>query len=100
MSSNLNLSQAVVLYLGFGKSNVPLRDETSVVQKWGIPAGTDLVERVRVVADHANQLKIDWSMTDLPGAERVVHEAMSRRYPELSNEALDAIAWKFTFDWR
>ena len=101
MISNPNeLSQAVVLCLGYGVAVAPISDVAKLVEIHGQQKGMELFNDVRKLTDKAAQIPIDWDNSSLEVAGKKVHAEMHRRYPYLDNKALTAIAWKFTFDWR
>ena len=45
-------------------------------------------------------MPVDWNALSLGDAGRFAAAEMGRRHPELSGEALDALAWNFSFVWR
>jgi hypothetical protein len=48
----------------------------------------------------ASRTCIDWTEHSLASAGETVIERIRKVHPELSDSALRAIAWKFTFEWR
>lgn len=95
-----DLSQAVVLCLGYGVALSPICDGAKLIEIYGQQKGQSLLSDVLNLAEEASQIPIDWANTSLDGAGIAVHEEMHNRHPYLDSKALDAIAWKFTFDWR
>ena len=96
------LSQAVVLYVGTGRPGVayPMRDERRIAEALGSEVAAELVPVV-------HEFEVDFyrstacevagslvEMGDLASAE------FSARHPELSVEAVQALAWCYTFDNR
>lgn len=101
MTSNRNdLSRAVVLCLGYGVSLSPICDGAKLVEIYGQRKGMELLNDVRTLTKEATQFPIDWANSSLAAAGMAVHAEMHNRHPDLDINALDAIAWKFTFDWR
>jgi hypothetical protein len=101
MNINWNeISQAIVLYIGYGVSLSPINDRNKITDTFGMQKTEELVNKVILIIEEANQVSIDWSQMDLATAGKVVWTAMHNRYPDIEIQALDAIAWKFTFDWR
>lgn len=101
MFNNQNeLRQALVLYLGYGSTPYPVADGAKVVEVYGQQMGAALISDVLKLTDEVNQIKIDWSNVSLEVAGKIVRAEIHNRYPFLGDQALDAIAWKFTFDWR
>ncbi|HET6246294.1 MAG TPA: hypothetical protein VFE47_01245 [Tepidisphaeraceae bacterium] len=100
MQTNVDeLSNAVVLFLGFGSASSPRMDNEGLIQAFG-KAGLRLESQVLSLIDEVSKFKVDWSKDSLESAGHMIHDEMHRRHPRLSNDALRALAWKFTFDWR
>jgi hypothetical protein len=97
---NSDLSQAVVLCLGYGVALSPVCDGAKLIEVYGQQKGESLLSDVLKLADEASQIPIDWAITSLDAAGISVRREMHNRHPYLDSKALDAIAWKFTFDWR
>jgi predicted NAD/FAD-dependent oxidoreductase len=55
---------------------------------------------VKSLFDEVNQISIDWSKHTLVSAGENVFNTMRALHPELSDSAIRALAWKFTFEWR
>ena len=101
MFNNQNeLSQAIVVYLGYGSTSYPVADSAKIVEVYGHQKGTALITDVLKLTDEVNQFKIDWSTVSLEMAGKMLRAEIHNRYPFLGDQALDAIVWKFTFDWR
>ena len=94
------LSQAMVLYLGFGVEISPSSNQQKVISVYGAEKAASLIEDVMAIIDETNHVTVDWSKVDLAGAGQLVRDVMHKAHPNLDGAALDAIAWKFTFDWR
>jgi hypothetical protein len=95
-----DLSKAIVLFLQYGSAKSPRADEDRVIAEFGESKGRELLKRVHAIIEEANAIPVDWSKHTLASAGKLVRDEMHRRYPGLSDDALDALAWKFTFDWR
>ena len=94
------LSQGMVLYLGFGVEISPSSNQQKVVSVYGAEKAASMIKNVIAIVDEANDVTVDWSKVDLAGAGKLVRDAMHKAHPDLDEVELDAIAWKFTFDWR
>ena len=95
-----DLSQAVVLCLGYGIGLAPIFDSAKIIEIYGQQEGAILLNYVQKLTDEASKISVDWATTDLESAGIAVHAEMHNRHQNLDSKALDAIAWKFTFDWR
>lgn len=101
MAFKLNeLSEAVVLCTGYGVTQTPALNSAKLAEIYGQQKGAELFNDVLRLTNEAAQIQIDWLNSDLEAAGKTVHVEMHNRYPQLDSQALDAIAWKFTYDWR
>lgn len=94
------LSRAVTSFLGFGQAAWPKRDGTRLVEEFGPEKAAGLELAVAALLDELGALEIDWSMHSLETAGSAARSMMRVRHPELSDSALQALEWKFTYDWR
>lgn len=90
------LSNAVVLYLGYGKAKSPQSNGQAVIAEFGVA----LLANVHKLMAELGAIGTDWSNHDLQSAGKMARAEMKNRHPQLSDQALDALEWKFTFDWR
>ncbi len=94
------LSQAIVAFLGDGRTAVPANDEAAVVACAGETDPTVLLGKVRAIVGECLSVPIEWSGISLGEGGDLARRAMSRRHPELTAEALDELRWMFTYNWR
>jgi hypothetical protein len=96
-----DVSKAVVLFLGFESgAPVPQWDGKRIAQAFGAERATDLEARVASIVREMKSIPVDWSTHSLGSAEKMVHDEMHRRHPELSVAALRALMWLFQYDWK
>jgi hypothetical protein len=101
MSDTKNaVSEAIVLFLGFGRAPSPSRDRDRLFEEFGGVEGTRLDRVVNSLLKEVGAIEVDWSVHSLETAGHFAREEMRRRHPGLSEAALRAIEWKFTYDWR
>lgn len=93
------LSQAIIAYLAKGRSPFPKSDEEAVAAITGDDA-TDMIVRVRSVVEEMMAIEVDWSASTLAEGGRKAQAVMAARHPELSDDALAALYWMFTYNWR
>ncbi len=94
------LNQAVVLFIGYGVNPFPRCDGEALIRAYGNPLGSDLSSTVIKLTNELNQIPFDWNQVNLVSAGGLVRAEMHSRHPELDDKALDALTWKFTYDWR
>jgi hypothetical protein len=96
-SENENLCIAIITFLGFGESISPNHDFEKITEIFG----RELLDKVLLVLEEAGNIEVNWSNNlTLADAGAFVRCEMQRRHPDLTDSALDAIAWKYTYDWR
>lgn len=93
------LSRAIIEYLGKERSPFPKADEDAVVASAG-GAAADVLVRVRAVVDEMMAVEIEWSASTLSEGGRKAQTQIAARHPELSDDALGALYWMFTYSWR
>jgi hypothetical protein len=91
------LSHATVLYLRFGSSSHPVRNPDGLTKEFGPSKGSELISQVRALVDESDGINIDWTKHSLKSARDEVLRIMRERHPELTDEAIQALAWRFSF---
>jgi hypothetical protein len=97
---DVELSAAVLAYLPRGTASSPRADRESAAGVASTRRPAELVSLVEQVVTEAEAIPVDWQTLSLGDAGRHVVAEMGRRHPELSDEALEALGWNFTFVWR
>ena len=95
---DLALSEAVVRLIGKGRSATP-------GEFWvAVESVPDTVHRdlEEIMRDYETLSQIDWASVDndLIRGMDLFNGNFSRLHPELDRSALDALEWKFSWDWR
>lgn len=91
------LNQAIISYLGKGVSSFPRHDEAAVRELVAKEEANELLEKVKEVISGCMSVEIDWSAHSLSEAGNEAARVMAQRYPDLSEAALDALRWQFTY---
>jgi hypothetical protein len=71
-----------------------------VVKEFGEGNGTILLDQIGELAAEMRMIVVDWKQHSLASAADFVREEISKRYPRLTTEALEALAWKWSFENR
>ena len=95
-----DISEAVVLYLGFGSTSTPGRNRHKLAQRFGVSKGALLESEVASLLDELGRININWSTQSLEAAGEMVYADMHLHHPELTETALRALRWEFTWNWR
>lgn len=94
------LSAAVVAWTGWGSASWPIRDDEAFLARHGGQRGVELLARVRAAEDdfHASRAHVDAPSLAAMG-ERAAEE-FRRSRPEVSEAAVRALAWCYTYDYK
>src|SRR5690242_20591526 len=92
------LSMAVLLYLGVGISSHPTRLSVALDDYFGAERAGALRDRVDELLKQAWLDPAEWSGMTLADATDEVRERMRRHHPELSEDAVQALAWNFSYN--
>ena len=99
-AQNTELSNAVVLYLGFGLFPYPQPNADRINHAFSAEKAALLALQVNSLINESFRVEINWTKHSLASAGDEVYRQMQARHPYLSETALRALIWKFTFDWR
>ncbi|MGB3411970.1 MAG: hypothetical protein WBA45_12330 [Microthrixaceae bacterium] len=94
------LSEAVVLWTGFGETSWPVRDEERVVRRFGSEAAATLVSEICSLNDDFYESDAALHETSLAEAGRKAAHRFAVRHPQVSEAAVQALTWCYTFDWK
>jgi len=93
------VSEAIVIWTGFGSSVSPVRDETLVETRFGDLA-TELMPLVRALDDEFYDSNARLVAVDTVDMARRAKADFRALHPEVEEKATDALAWCYTFDFR
>jgi len=91
------LSMAVLVYLGVGISAFPTRLPDTLAQYVGSVRAEALQGRVEALRKETVLAPSEWMTGDLGEIGRVYEARMRKAHPELSEDAIKALAWDFTY---
>lgn len=94
------VSVAIVKFLGYGIEPYPRQDAARIEQEFGSERAPALEASARLIVNELAALKPDWSRHSLVAAADWAGQEMKRRYPELSQDSLQAMRWVFTWRWK
>ncbi|SOD82515.1 hypothetical protein [Streptomyces sp. Ag109_G2-15] len=93
-------SAAITVFLGRGESPFPQRDEAAVLARFGPDDGPGLAAYAKEIVSEAAAFDIEWGDQSLSSGTAHFREEMRRRHPELTDEAVAALGWFFSYMWR
>lgn len=98
--SSETLSKAIVVWTGFDVTKWPQRDESRVVEHFGVDAAVDLVQLITALEE---DFYTSTAHQTVPGLAEMARQAASEfreRHPEISSDAVEAFAWCYAWDWK
>jgi hypothetical protein len=94
------VNRAIVAWLGYEDEAVPVRDEDRVVRALGATLAAQAMPVVRALEDEFYASNARHVAPDLPAMARQASAEFSAREPEVSELAVTALAWAYTFDYK
>lgn len=99
MTDGNTISAAVVAYLGYGVTEYPKPDFARI--NLATDGKDDSIQiAVKEIIAELDNIQPDWSRYDLASASKWVSEQISQNHAELNKDALDAIAWAYSWWFR
>lgn len=94
------VSEAIVVWTGKGDSPGPDPDEQRLVRRFGALGAADLLPLLQRLADEFDESD---AYATVPGAAEMGDAAAERfrkLHPELTDEAVEALAWCYSWRWK
>jgi hypothetical protein len=100
MTDLSHLSEAVIIWTGWGETSSPDRDDERVVRHFGPLVAAELIPRIVDLEQDFYQSDARHTVADLKEMGDTAARQSRARHPELSEDAVQALAWCYTFDYR
>lgn len=94
------LSEAIVVWTGWGETSRPARDERRFAIRLGDDSAVALLPVVRILEDEFYGSDAHLVAADLVEMGRTAGERFRRMHPELSDDAVKAFEWCYTYDYK
>lgn len=94
------LSEAIVVWTGWGTSAWPDRDEARVVDAFGEDFALDLLPAIRRAEEEFYESDARYTVENLAEMGDVAAERFRRVHPEIRDDAIRALAWCYTYDFK
>jgi len=98
MSSPTDLSQAIVLFLGFDGSPLPQRDAARLQEEFGRVTGAGLAREAEALVKEMMRITVNWDNVTFEAGVKAAEDQMRARHPELSDFAIGALGWVYAYD--
>lgn len=96
------LSEAIVVWTGKGRFNVPEENDDLVLMEYGPELGRALLPQIHLLWDEywATYSSVDEAgiATDEQERDRMVDDEFRARHPWLTEEAVEAFGWAYSYD--
>jgi hypothetical protein len=94
------LSMAVVVWTGWGQATWPARDEARLVSRFGNDAAAELIPEIRRLEGDFYASDARFVTADLKTMGDAAAADFRRIHPEISEDAVTALAWFYTFNYK
>ena len=100
MTDLSRLSEAMVVWTGWGELSFPARDTQRVVARFGLDAALELMPKIRELEDQFYASNARFTVEGLKEMGDEAARQFRSRHPGLiSEEAVEALAWCYTYDY-
>lgn len=94
-----DICEAVVVWTGWRVSATPARDDALVFERFGDSAA-DLIPLIHSLADEFYESEARHRAVDLTEMQSLASQDFRPRHPEISEDAVRALAWCYTWDYK
>ena len=94
------VSQGIIVWTGWRETSRPARDEARLVERFGAETAADLLPRIRELEDYFYASDARFTVADLTEMGDVAADHVRKAHPGVSDEAVRALAWCYTYDYK
>ncbi|MEU8217971.1 hypothetical protein AB0C47_19605 [Micromonospora taraxaci] len=94
------ITRAIVAWTGWGRTPWPDRDEASLVAEFGPALAVGVLAEVRRLEDEFYSSEASKVAPDLKSMGEQAAAEFRETHPEIGEEAVQALAWSYTFDFK
>jgi hypothetical protein len=96
------VSEAIVVWTGWQESSWPTRDEGEgrPATRFGAEEASTLLSRLKQLEDQFYASNARFTISDLAEAGDIAADEFRETHPEISEDAIRALAWCYTFDFK
>jgi aminoglycoside N3'-acetyltransferase len=98
--SDPRVSAALVVWTGQGRTNRPVLDDQLVIDTFGQDAAQDLLPLIYQRNDDFHSSDAQWTVGDLNEMVKAAEAHFRSRHPDISAEAIEALAWVLSYEYR
>jgi hypothetical protein len=93
-------TEALLVWTAYGLDTAPRRDDASVISQFGAEAASELLPAMKSLMDEFYLSDAKYTAADLVEMGRMATKEFKAKHPEVADEALEALAWCYTFDFK
>ncbi|HEV2328518.1 MAG TPA: hypothetical protein VGY56_06995 [Verrucomicrobiae bacterium] len=97
---NSSLTEAVVLWTGWGKNPSPKRDDLSLTTRFGSEVASKLLLVVKSIEKEFYKSEAWKVAKDLNEMSKMATDDFKKDHPEIPDAISQAFAWCYTFDYK
>ena len=94
------LSNSIVVWTGWGRLSWPSRDEARLVEEFGSELAASLLPEIRKLEDDFYESDARHAAVDLEEMGDLASERFRARHPDVTEDAIQALAWCYTYDYK
>jgi hypothetical protein len=98
--TDASLSTALISWTGWGLTAWPQRDEQRLASQLGADAAAELLPQLRRLEDDFYASNARYIAPDLAAMGRTAADDFRRLHPEISDDAIEALTWCYTYDYK
>lgn len=98
--SSDDISQAIVMWTGYRSESWPSRNDDRFASLIGADSAIELLPVIRRLENEFYESDAHDTVSGLGEMARAAAAEFRERHPELSDEAVDALAWCYSWDWK
>jgi hypothetical protein len=95
--TDYDLNEAIIVFIGYDLLKAPVPDRVRLAYQLGQDKADAILPRVRAIIAEMDEVPVNWSTMDLNAATDHVIATIRERHPELSDRALLALDWLYSF---
>lgn len=94
------LTEALVIWTGWGRESWPHRDDSAVINHFGPKLATKLLAKIKVLMDDFYSSNANLAADSLQEMGKISAEQFKGKHPEIPEEIVKMFVWCYTFDNR
>ena len=94
------LVEAILVWTGWGRDVIPRRDDSQLVNRFGIEATAKLLPVIKSLEDDFYSSDAKFVAEDLHEMEKLSSAQFRKKHPTIADEIVKAFAWCYSFDFK